>query len=176
MAQRLKPEVQQTDSTANRCGVSVERLLTRAGVDPFPQCLQLGEGRPLLLRGRRHLVLRDPQREIGNARFAGHHQLTADEPVAVEHEAEAPLGCLAAAMTLDAIGLQNGLCLLGGRIGPGNGIGRVGGAKSGPTAQAESPAREKAAPAASMATWPKLLIELRFPPAFGWRTRPPRIP
>ena len=35
MAQRLKPEIPQPDDIANRYGISVERLFTRAGIDPF---------------------------------------------------------------------------------------------------------------------------------------------
>src|SRR5256885_9330744 len=37
MAQRLKPEIPQPDDIANRYGISVERLFTRAGIDPFSE-------------------------------------------------------------------------------------------------------------------------------------------
>src|SRR6266851_8204175 len=37
MAQRLKPEIQQPDGAVNRRGISVERLFTRAGVDPMSE-------------------------------------------------------------------------------------------------------------------------------------------
>src|SRR5689334_18953746 len=37
MAQRLQPEIQQPSAVANRQGISVERLFTRAGVDPFSE-------------------------------------------------------------------------------------------------------------------------------------------
>ena len=37
MAQRLKPEIQQPDGAVNRRGISIERLFTRAGVDPMSE-------------------------------------------------------------------------------------------------------------------------------------------
>ncbi|MBV8770982.1 MAG: vitamin B12-dependent ribonucleotide reductase, partial [Deltaproteobacteria bacterium] len=37
MAQRVKPEIHQPDGVANRRGISIERLFTRAGIDPFSE-------------------------------------------------------------------------------------------------------------------------------------------
>jgi ribonucleoside-diphosphate reductase alpha chain len=37
MAQRLKPEIQQPDGVASHRGISIERLFTKAGVDPFSE-------------------------------------------------------------------------------------------------------------------------------------------
>ena len=85
------------------------------GLDPALQDLQLGLARPLFARRGRHLALLNANEQVGSAGLTWRYQGPADEQITVEHEPEAPLRRLAAAVTACAVGLQDCLGLLAQR-------------------------------------------------------------